>query len=390
MFEILDYDTFEPHTPLDDSSTFMFAKNSPFYSKFINDYFSSFKPNKKIYIINSQSNETPFPTLKNSIISEVNNSEAYILLCQEDEYDNWCHLKHKIKNKLDGINPENIFITTSNAYFNCVQHSYEKDNCPYKLFFFYKYFALFHDKSFCTKHNIKKHFNFLARRDKDHRRYLYYKIKKFNLLEKGNISHHRTLHSHDTTQDDILFKNQLKEKLSKSDYDEYKIYSSETKLLNQNDELNSHTLENPVFWDQFGLTYPKICNTAFLDLVMEASADSGCLFISEKTLKSIAHKKLFLIAGNPYSLKFLQHLGFKTFPHIFDESYDSKLCKVSRLDHISNELFKFCSLSLGDIEKLKNDNKDILDYNYEHLVKNFDCTFNLIPKIQSYLRRHRV
>ena len=157
--------------------------------------------------------------------------------------------------------------------------------------------------------------------------------------------------------------------------------------MTQNDEFNSDTIENTVFWDQFGLTYPDICSTAFLDVVTESSTDNGCLFFTEKILKSIAHKKLFLLAGNPFSLRFLQKLGFKTFPHIFDESYDTKLCKVSRFDHISNELHKFCSLSLQDVEKLKNDNKDILDYNYEHLVKNFDCTFNLIPKIRSYLRR---
>jgi hypothetical protein len=391
MFEIIDYDSFEPHTPVNDSPTFMFAVKSPYYSEHLNNYFSSFITDKKIYIINAQSyTKNPFPTLSNSIISEVNDSKAFILLCQEDEYDNWSNLRDKIQNKLVDIKSENIFIITSNIYFNYVVHSYEKDNCPFKIFFFNKFFALFNGKNFYSKHNIKKHFNFLARREKDHRRYLYYKIKKFNLLEKGNISHHKTRHINDTTQDDMLFENQLKEKLSKSDYDEYKRYSSETKLLNQNDELNSHTLEEPDFYDQFYINHPNICNTAFLDVVTEASADNGCLFITEKTLKSVAYKKLFLIAGNPYSLKFLQNLGFKTFPHIFDESYDLKLCKISRLDHISNELLKFCSLPLSEVEKLKNDNKDILDYNYEHLVKNFDCTFNLIPKIQSYLRRHRV
>ena len=390
MFEIIDYDTFEPHTPSNDSPTFMFSIKSPFYSKYINDYFSSFIPDKKIYIINSQSYiRTPFPLLKYSIVSEVNNSEAYILLCQEDEYDNWHHLKSKIEDKLDHIKADNIFIVTGNIYFNCVQHSYIKDNCPYKVFFFNKFFALYNNKSFHHKSKLDKHFNFLARRDSDCRRYLYYKINKLNLLNKGNVSHHKAFNIKCHPQDDILFENLLKDKLSQPEFNDYKKYSSERRLFNLN-ELESNTWEEPDFWDQFGLTYPDICNTAFLDVVTESSTDNGCLFISEKILKSIAYKKLFLLAGNPYSLRFLQKLGFKTFPHIFDESYDSKLCKISRFDHISKELFKFCSLSLKDIEKLKNDNEHILDYNYKHLVKNLDCTFNLTNKIQSYIRRHDV
>lgn len=388
MFEIIDYDTFEPHTPINDSPTFMFSVRSPYYSKYLNDYFSSYIPDKKIYIINAQSYiRTAFPILKDSIVSEVNNSEAYLLLCQEDEYDNWHHLKDKIQDKLDHLNIKNIFIITINSYFNCVQHSFKRDNCPYKIFYFNKFLALYNGKNFDHTCDLKKHFNFLARRDSDCRRYLYHKIISLNLLDKGNVSHHRSLNNRCYTDYDRLFENELKAKLSLLEYDDYKKHSSEIRLFDEVD-LDSHTWEEPDFWDKFCLTYPNICNTAFLDVVTESSTDNGCLFISEKTLKSIAYKKLFLLAGNPYSLRFLHKLGFKTFPHIFDETYDLKLCKISRFDHISNELYKFCSLPLSDVQKLKNDNKHILDYNYEHLVKNFDCTFNLTHKIQSYMRRH--
>ena len=202
MFEIIDYDMFEPHTPVTDSPFFMFAKKSPYYSKYMNDYFSSFIP----YIINSQSYiRNPFPTLKDSIVSEVNNSEAYILLCQEDEYDNWHHLKSKIKDKFNHIKTENIFVVTANSFFNCVQHSYRKDDCPYKVLFFNKCFALFHDKSFFSKDDIKKHFNFLARRDSDCRRYLYYKINKLNILNKGNVSHHKSYNPRCHSQNCIFY-----------------------------------------------------------------------------------------------------------------------------------------------------------------------------------------
>jgi hypothetical protein len=47
--------------------------------------------------------------------------------------------------------------------------------------------------------------------------------------------------------------------------------------------------------------------------------------MTEKTAKPIWAKRLFVMFGTPGFLKKLHELGFKTFDHVIDESYDSML-----------------------------------------------------------------
>ena len=54
---------------------------------------------------------------------------------------------------------------------------------------------------------------------------------------------------------------------------------------------------------------------------METSTDDP-LFISEKSFKPLAHKHPFLIYGSLGTLQYLRDLGFETFDHVIDESYD--------------------------------------------------------------------
>lgn len=61
------------------------------------------------------------------------------------------------------------------------------------------------------------------------------------------------------------------------------------------------------------------------------------VFFSEKIFRSILNKRPFLLIGNRNSLKELHRLGFKTFPDMFDESYDS-LDDDQRIHHVLNQL----------------------------------------------------
>jgi hypothetical protein len=47
------------------------------------------------------------------------------------------------------------------------------------------------------------------------------------------------------------------------------------------------------------------------------------LYVSEKSFKPLAFQHPFIIYGTPGNLKYLQSLGFETFNHLFDESYDN-------------------------------------------------------------------
>jgi hypothetical protein len=49
---------------------------------------------------------------------------------------------------------------------------------------------------------------------------------------------------------------------------------------------------------------------------------SGGAFLTEKTFKPIKHGQPFVIVGAPGSLQALRDLGYRTFDHAIDNSYD--------------------------------------------------------------------
>jgi hypothetical protein len=73
------------------------------------------------------------------------------------------------------------------------------------------------------------------------------------------------------------------------------------------------------------VTDSKYFTNAYCNIVMESQFDvdqSGGAFITEKTFKPIKHGQLFFVVGGVNSLQVLRDLGYKTFDHVLDNSYD--------------------------------------------------------------------
>lgn len=79
-------------------------------------------------------------------------------------------------------------------------------------------------------------------------------------------------------------------------------------------------------------------NTSF-SVVVETQTDLPT-FISEKTFKPIAYYHPFIVWGSPFTLQYLHELGFETFSHIIDESYDDMLDDKKRLSAVCFEIDK--------------------------------------------------
>ena len=65
---------------------------------------------------------------------------------------------------------------------------------------------------------------------------------------------------------------------------------------------------------------------AYCNIVLETHYDadqSGGSFLTEKTFKPIKHGQPFVIVGSPGSLSALRKLGYRTFDHAIDNSYDT-------------------------------------------------------------------
>jgi hypothetical protein len=67
----------------------------------------------------------------------------------------------------------------------------------------------------------------------------------------------------------------------------------------------------------------KIYNQTAYTLVAETNYSNHYSFYTEKTVKPILARRLFVILGGQNQLSNLHHLGFQTFDGIIDESYDT-------------------------------------------------------------------
>ena len=353
------------------------------YNKACNAF--TFETIKETFILDVQNHLKTQTLLSLNQLCKLKNDKAHLIIFDDYEPTNFYHFKQKFPKLLDGIPAQNVVIVSSNLFYTLNPHSLKKDHCPYKIFYFNDYFNFMvgkhipHKKSF----TIKKHFICLSAADKYFRRYFYYLLKSNNLLRYGFVSHNRFKNNIINRNDagDIYFDNKIKN--SVANFNIYKQLSNERLTLDSSfalmkyDNLN----EDHIVYDTL-----DISKNVVLEVILETSI-KGCNFVSEKTLKAILNKNIFLLLGGYQTLSFLRNLGFKTFDHIFDESYDSIRCDFTRVNYAFTQLKKFCTLSLDEVEKIKNDNQELLDYNYNHLLYNLDTTFNLKNKVESYLNK---
>lgn len=85
-------------------------------------------------------------------------------------------------------------------------------------------------------------------------------------------------------------------------------------------------------------------NTCGIEVVLETLFDDTRHHLTEKTLRSIACGKPFILVSTPGSLQYLRDYGFKTFSGLIDESYDQIQDPAERLQFIINEMHRIKSM----------------------------------------------
>jgi hypothetical protein len=81
------------------------------------------------------------------------------------------------------------------------------------------------------------------------------------------------------------------------------------------------------------LHVPEHYTQSYCHVVIETHFDadqSGGAFLTEKTFKPIKHGQPFVIVGAPGSLQALRELGYRTFDHVIDNSYDTEIDNTRR------------------------------------------------------------
>ena len=232
-----------------------------------------------------------------------------------------------------------------------------------------------------------KHFISLSRKDTLARRYINFLLHTEEVFDKGFVSHGRGGNTLDPDKTDLEIANDDLSfiKASNLNTKDYLRYGFKRHFLDTTN-MSNYKLYHSVYMYNYDF-HLNISKNVPLDLVNETNAfGPDSLYITEKIIKPIISRNLFLVIANPYVLSFMKQIGFKTFPHIFDESYDEELDNVKRTKIVFENLKRFCNLPLADCKKIYDDNAEILEYNYNHLIKT-TWDFSIRNKIETYITK---
>jgi len=120
----------------------------------------------------------------------------------------------------------------------------------------------------------------------------------------------------------------------------------------------------------------NVIDNTYLSIITETYYQ-GPIYFSEKIYYAMLYNHFFIYLGPTNSLKYLRSLGFKTFGHIIDESYDDIYDPAERLFAVTKSMDEFISKPLNEIEKLYAENIDIINYNRQLVSKiDIDETIN--------------
>jgi hypothetical protein len=127
------------------------------------------------------------------------------------------------------------------------------------------------------------------------------------------------------------------------------------------DNLNRFPVEDFVF-DPY-----RFYDESLIHVVSETNFESDAIHITEKTIKPIMFKQPFIIIGPQGSLRYLKEMGFKTFSHIWDESYDSIYNPHQRMSMIVSLINEIAKASPEEKMNIARSAQEVVEYNFEHL-----------------------
>lgn len=128
----------------------------------------------------------------------------------------------------------------------------------------------------------------------------------------------------------------------------------------------------------------SIYNQTAYTLVSESQCENNFSFFTEKIIKPMLAKRLFLVTSSRYFLKNLRSLGFQTFEGIIDESYDSEWSLERRVEGVLRQ----CRyLYTQDQQKIYEQAAPIVEHNFNLLMSTDwqrEMIDNVCGKIKSY------
>lgn len=214
--------------------------------------------------------------------------------------------------------------------------------------------------------------------DRPHRYAFGLFLEKYNLWNKGIFSF---LVCDNHKQNDALI--EVFNQSTAEEYSKYRIpfhskmpLEIDTKFLINNNRLNDFGTSN--------IYYKPIYEKTAINIVTETTFKKNTVFISEKTFHPIINLQPFIMFASNGQLQELRNLGFKTFGHVIDESYDDEEDNYIRFKKVCNEILRLSEMSIDEINQLFLSCKDICIYNRNHLLSftKYDVFENSLQQIK--------
>jgi|APSaa5957512535_1039671.scaffolds.fasta_scaffold52526_2 hypothetical protein len=107
-----------------------------------------------------------------------------------------------------------------------------------------------------------------------------------------------------------------------------------------------------------------------IQIVTETLFDTEKTHLTEKTLKPMIMYQPFIMFAGPYSLQYIKKYGFKTFGHLWDESYDTECDPVLRFNQVMDVIHYLSNLSQSKFNALMAKTTPIVMHNRNHFFNN--------------------
>ena len=136
------------------------------------------------------------------------------------------------------------------------------------------------------------------------------------------------------------------------------------------DRMNSMDFygKDHLFGNEWGEIYiePRAYEHTYFSLVAETVFDYPYSFRTEKIWKPIAMGHPWVAVANSGFYRDMHNLGFKTFGHVIDESFDSITNDQDRIERISTVVEDLCT---QDLAKFLEECYTVCKYNQQHLLE---------------------
>jgi hypothetical protein len=114
-------------------------------------------------------------------------------------------------------------------------------------------------------------------------------------------------------------------------------------------------------------TQPEFYKNFGIDIVAETVFNNPYPFITDKTIRPIACKRMFIIAGPSGTLGVLHSKGFKTFTPFINEEYDQVKDNTEWFCMLTTEIKRICEMTIEEIKDACYRYSNRLEHNFSIL-----------------------